>query len=131
MQALEGATSGFIQDADQIDRGVRTTQGRSNLFRPGHVAADRLQLADRAGGLQLPGEVGTAAGDAHPPAAFGQRLDHLAADETGAAEDGDKAGGDFVHDGLQWATVQGARASTRRGLDDGRSPRNAKAANPC
>ena len=58
-------------------------------------------------------------------------LDDLAADEPRASEDGDQTGRDLAHDRLRERQAAGAKPAMRRGLDDARGGRNAKATKAC
>src|SRR5262245_2497852 len=57
-----------------------------------------MDLADPAGRLQVKGEFGPAHRDPNAVAVSGERAHHVAAEEAGAAEDGDQRfGGDIGH----------------------------------
>ena len=54
------------------------------------IGLDRMYLADPAGRLQVDGEVRPSHRDPEAVAALGERAHHMAAQEAGAAEDGDE-----------------------------------------
>ncbi len=79
------------ENAGKIDNGVGAVHGA--LDGPAHpyIRGDRGDLADGAERLQEIRELRPAHRDPDPVAALDQRAHDMAADETGAAEDGDDA----------------------------------------
>ena len=78
----EFLAAALVQDADQVDDMIRALDGA--VDRPAHaqIGLHRLDLADIAERLQMAGKIGTAAGDANPVAALGERPHHMAPDKA-------------------------------------------------
>ena len=78
------------QDADEIDHPARALDGLVDRGAVAQIAAHGMDLADIAERLQMMRRVRIAADDADAVAALCQRAHDVAADETGAADDGDE-----------------------------------------
>jgi hypothetical protein len=94
MDGPEGLRSALIQDSDHVDD--RKGAGRRALERLGkpHIGLHRHDLTGKAERLQMICKIGAAHRHAHPVAAAGERLHHVAADKAGTADhDHDPIGG--------------------------------------
>jgi hypothetical protein len=87
LNRLEGLSSFFVKDTDEVDERVcslrRTLDGILNA----QICLHRVDLADAAKRLQVICEIRAPYRDADTPAALGKRAHHVAADEAGAAID--------------------------------------------
>ena len=87
----EALAAALVQDADQIDHRIGASDRRGDRAFVAQAGGDRGDLADIAERLQEQRGVGMPHGDLDDPAASGQLLDQIPADEPGAAEYGDDA----------------------------------------
>ena len=90
LHRVEPLPPSLEQDADQVDDGVGVAGRRLDRRRIAQIGLHGVDLADPAERLQMTGELG--APHRHPDAvtALGERAHHVAAEETGAAEDRDQ-----------------------------------------
>ena len=86
MDRIEALPSALLQDAHQIDDRVDALHGCGDRTLMANIGGDGHDLGDVAQWLQEKGMVRPAHGDAHDPAALGQPLHDVAADETRSAE---------------------------------------------
>ena len=91
MDPLKGFRArAFIQNADQIDDGVRSGHGVPHRPGIGDVAIDGHHLADVAQRLQVVRQIGVAYGHPNPQAAPRQGAYHLGPDKAGSPEHSDQ-----------------------------------------
>ena len=90
LHGIEALTAPFEQYADQIDDHVGVAHRRLDRLRKAHIGLNRMDLPDPAERLQMAGQIRAAHGDADAVAAVGKRADHVAAEESRAAEHGDQ-----------------------------------------
>src|SRR4051812_6816168 len=76
--------------ADEVHRGDRPVERAPDVVRIGDVGSDEAELPDRTERLDCVGAARIALRHAHSDAAPEQIFADVAADETAAAEDGDK-----------------------------------------
>ena len=88
MHLVERLSSRRIEDGDQVHDGIRSRERLTHRIGIAHVCLDGMDLPDRTHWLQVAGEVRTADGVAHPPAAPGKLSDDIAANEARSTEDG-------------------------------------------
>ena len=86
LHGVEALPPALEQDADQIDDDVGVAHGGLDRAGVAHVGLHRMDLADPAERLQMAGEIGPAHRHADAVVALGQRPDHMAAEEPGAAK---------------------------------------------
>ena len=79
-----------LEHADEVDDRGRSIDRAGDAVGVVDVGADEAQLADLAQRLDEVSEARLARRDAHPDAAFHQRLADIAADESAAAEHRDQ-----------------------------------------
>ena len=90
VDGLEAAAAALVEDADEVDDGVRPgDRGIEDFVRCRDVDMHRHDLADIAGRLQEGRGDRVAAGHADDPALGGQPSHDIASDEAGAAENRD------------------------------------------
>ena len=87
MHGLKTLAAALRQNADQIDNGFRPLNGGCHRCGITQIRLHGLNLAHAPQRLQMAGQVRAPGGDAHPPAALGQRAHHIAAKKAAAAED--------------------------------------------
>ena len=109
LDGVETLLAALEQDADEIDRCAGVAHGGIDRGRIAHVRLHGVDLPDAPERLQMPGEIGPTHRHANPIPSLGQRPDHMAAEEAGAAEDRDQR---FVWDGRHAALS--ASGSTMR-----------------
>ncbi len=90
LHRVEALPAALEQDADQVDHHVGVAHGRLDRGGIAQVGLHGMDLADPAERLQVAGELGAADRDADAVAELGERAHHVAAEEAGAAEDGDE-----------------------------------------
>ena len=93
MHHVEALRAAFIEDGDQIDDDARSAHRGFDRARIAHIGLHGMDLPDAAERLQEIGKLGPAHGDADAVAALGERAHDMAAEEAGAAENGDKGVG--------------------------------------
>ena len=91
LHGVEGLLAPGRENADEIDRGFGAAQRGGERIGIADIGLNGVDLADAAERLQMEGEVGTPRRDADAPAVARQRANQMAAEEAGAAEDGDDA----------------------------------------
>ena len=90
MHGLEPLARALEQDADQIDDHMRVARGRRDRIGVPQVRLHGMDLADAPERLQVAGEVRTPHRDADAVALPAECADHMAAEESRAAEDRDE-----------------------------------------
>src|SRR6185437_2132973 len=117
LHGLEALAALLAQDADQVDDRVGVAHRGRDRARMAHVRLHGMDLPDPAERLEMVRELWPAHRDADAVVALGERPHDMAADEPGAAEDGDQR----VEIGLDGhAALNIARDSCRgRGLASG------------
>jgi hypothetical protein len=115
---VEALPSGLVQNADQIDDNVGVARRGLDRARIAQVGGDRVDLADAPERLQMAGKVGPAHRHPYPVAASAECPDHMAAEETRAAEHGDQLVDVGLGDHAQssWAVILGRPPGRRRAM---------------
>ena len=93
MDHVETLGAAFIENPDQIDDNARPAHRGLDRARITHIGLHGMDLPDAAERLQEIGEFRSADGDADAVAALGERAHDMAAEEAGAAKNGDKGVG--------------------------------------
>jgi hypothetical protein len=75
-----------MQYANQIDGRLRIAQRMGDRLRMAHIRLDGMDLADIAKRLQMKCKIGTARGDADPPASDRQGAHHMPPNKPRTAE---------------------------------------------
>ena len=90
LHGVEALAAPFEQYPDQIDDHAGVAHRRLDRLRKAQIGLNRMDLPDPAERLQMEGQLRPAHGDADEVAAVGKRADHVAAEESRAAEHGDQ-----------------------------------------
>ncbi len=100
MDEVEALRALLVKDAGGEDHGIGAGDGRGEQSLVAEAGVDRRDLADIAHRPQISRAAGMAADRGHDRAPPGETLDDVAADEAGAADDGDTPG---AHEGVHTA----------------------------
>ena len=88
---VEPLPAAFVQDADEVDHRAGAADGGLDRIRHADVGLHGVNLPDSAQRLQVAGKIRPAHANAHAVSALRQLPDHVAADESRAAENRDES----------------------------------------